>query len=627
MKTGWRAESLGCLCEFHRGLTYAKGDEVEISNNVVLRATNIDFKTNLLDFGELKFIDDTLVVPASKKVKKGSLIICMSSGSKSHLGKVAYIDDDFGYAFGSFMGMITTNEKLLPRYLFHLMTSEAYKTFISKLSDGANINNLKFDDLMKFQVPCPTVADQQRIVGILDKAFEGIAIAKANTEKNLQNASSLFKSHLQSIFTQRGKGWVKKKLEDVCLKIQDGAHQSPQTLYSDGGVGRFLYITSKNIRNNQMDLSKINYVDRDFHDTIYPRCNPEFGDVLLTKDGANTGNVTLNTLAEPFSLLSSVCLIKTNPAKLNSSFLKYYIQSSHGFKQITGKMTGAAIKRIILKTIKAATVPLPELPDQARLVKLFDELLAETQRLESIYFRKLTAIEELKKSLLHQAFNGRLTAEKSIQMPLVAVPYSVTLPNITTTDLHAGILAMAYAQHRVNGKEKYFTHVKAEKIAHMVEAHLGLDLGRVPVKDAAGPNDFPHLKKVEHRARKANYFDFRRDGTAYRVRTLRGFERLIDRTRNALGDRYEEVERLLRWMLPMSAQQAEIAATVFAAWNNLLLDGMRPTDERIVQEARQNWHPDKLKIDRQRFFKAVEWLRKKDVVPKGKGKRVVAKGN
>ena len=142
-------------------------------------------------------------------------------------------------------------------------------------------------------------------------------------------------------------GWVTAKLDGVCLKIQDGAHRSPQKLYSESGPGRFLYITSKNIRNGYMDLDDIAYADAEFHNSIYPRCNPELGDILLTKDGANTGNVTLNAIAEPFSLLSSVCLIKTDSSKLLPKFLLYYIRSDAGFEQITGSMTGAAIKRKI----------------------------------------------------------------------------------------------------------------------------------------------------------------------------------------------------------------------------------------------------------------------------------------
>ena len=122
-------------------------------------------------------------------------------------------------------------------------------------------------------------------------------------------------------------GWQTKSLGDVCVTIQDGAHESPQRQFDSLGKGRFLYITSKNIRNNCLDLENVSYVDEDFHNRIYPRCRPSVGDVLLTKDGANTGNVTLNTLDEPFSLLSSVCLIKTKPDALKPGFLSYYIQS------------------------------------------------------------------------------------------------------------------------------------------------------------------------------------------------------------------------------------------------------------------------------------------------------------
>ncbi len=168
-------------------------------------------------------------------------------------------------------------------------------------------------------------------------------------------------------------GWPVVKLADVCEKIQDGAHRSPQVLYSEPGNGRFPYLTSKNVRTGYLKLDSVQYCDADFHNDIYPRCDVELGDVLLTKDGANTGNVAINTLDEPFSLLSSVCLLKPDSAKLLSRFLFYYIQSEEGFEQITGQMTGAAIKRIILKTIKTSCIPLAPLPEQQRIVGLLDE--------------------------------------------------------------------------------------------------------------------------------------------------------------------------------------------------------------------------------------------------------------
>lgn len=164
----WEMSSISDVCTFSRGLTYAKTDEVGISNNIVLRATNIDLASHRLVYDELKYISETVTVPEAKRVKKDSLIICMASGSKSHLGKVALIEEDSGHAFGGFMGMLTPSVGLVPKFLFRLMTSRPYRDFIDSISDGANINNLTFDKLSLFSFPIPPLSEQRRIVTNLD---------------------------------------------------------------------------------------------------------------------------------------------------------------------------------------------------------------------------------------------------------------------------------------------------------------------------------------------------------------------------------------------------------------------------------------------------------------------------
>ena len=380
MKKGWKTESLGDLCEFNRGLTYAKGDEVDVSDNVVLRATNIDLETNLLTFDELKYINDKVLVPDSKKVKKGSLMICTASGSKSHLGKVAFIDEDYGYAFGGFMGMITPRNGLLPKFLFHLMTSGDYKDFIAELSDGANINNLKFDDLRKFQVPYPPLTEQRRIVGLLDEAFAGLATAQANAEQNRQNARTLFESHLHSVFTRRGKGWVEKTLADLCI-VDWGNTELTKRAYVEGG--KFLAVSAAGCD------GRIGHKEHAKHTPV------------LSAIGAQCGRMFLPD--EDFTAIKNTITLTPLDGRCTGKFL--YRLLTH----VELPKRGAAQPFISKGDVQAFQVVVPEsLSFQQQLEESLSELDTETQRLASIYERKLTAFDALKKSLLHEAFTGNL---------------------------------------------------------------------------------------------------------------------------------------------------------------------------------------------------------------------------
>ena len=398
MKKGWQTKTIGDVCEFQRGLTYAKGDEVNVSNNVVLRATNIDLGTNLLIFHELKYINDKIVVPKSKMVKKGSLMICTASGSKSHLGKVAYIDDDYGYAFGGFMGMLTPASGLLPRYLFHLMTSEDYKDFIGALSDGANINNLTFDNLKRFPVPVPPLDEQQRIVGLLDEAFEGLATAKANAEKNLQNARALFESHLQSVFTQRGSGWVEKRFDEVCA-ITSTLVDPRKKEFLD-----LIHVGAGNIESKTGALAELKTAREEglisgkflFDDSmvLYSKIRPY-----------------LMKVARPdFEGLCSADMypLAPIPNAVTRDYLFHLLLSKHFTDYAIQGSARAGMPKVNREHLFEFRVWLPDVKKQKQLAANLDSLHEETQRLTHLYEQKLAALDALKKSLLHQAFSGQL---------------------------------------------------------------------------------------------------------------------------------------------------------------------------------------------------------------------------
>ena len=400
MKAGWEIKPLGEVCEFQRGLTYAKSDEVDVSNNIVLRATNIDLATNLLDLTELKCISDLVTVQSSKKVRKDSLLICTASGSKSHLGKVAYIDDDYDFAFGGFMGMLTPSECLLPRYFFHLMTSGAYKDFIAALSDGANINNLKFSDLQRFPVPIPPLPEQHRIVAILDEAFDGIATARANAEKNLHNPRALFESHLQSVFTQRGEGWIERSIGDICT-LKSGTSVGVSLEKAKGEIP-YVKVSDMTYAGNETEIvSSSRFLDMADvgKNAVFPAGTtifPKRGGAILT----NKKRLTALPICADLNIMGVIPSGNLHPRLLYYYFLNVDMR-------LIG--SGSSIPQINNYDIAPLKISFPETQDeQEAILQILDNLSAETQRLESLYQRKLAALDALKQSLLHQAFSGAL---------------------------------------------------------------------------------------------------------------------------------------------------------------------------------------------------------------------------
>ena len=196
-----RDAALGDIISFERGLTYAKGDEAAYSSVGVLRSNNVDLTTQSLNLDEIKYLREDFEVPDKKKVKKFSLLMCMSNGSKDHLGKVALIDRDLDYAFGGFMGLLTPNEaKVFPKYLYYALSSKFFKDYIHSLADGANINNLKYKDLSIFRVALPSLVEQELSVSRLDDLNDRCKSLQQNYKKTLTLCDDLKQSLLRKAF-------------------------------------------------------------------------------------------------------------------------------------------------------------------------------------------------------------------------------------------------------------------------------------------------------------------------------------------------------------------------------------------------------------------------------------------
>ena len=167
--------SLKDLCKLVRGVTYKKDDEAEVGGHQVLRANNIMKDGSMLDLSDIKRVSDKLDFDADKKLMKDDIFICLASGSKDHIGKVAFITDDTDYYFGGFMGAIRVNLDLIsPLYLFHQLRYSRFNDFLREQISGANINNLGAKLLYRYEIPLPPLSVQREIVAEISGYQEDI---------------------------------------------------------------------------------------------------------------------------------------------------------------------------------------------------------------------------------------------------------------------------------------------------------------------------------------------------------------------------------------------------------------------------------------------------------------------
>jgi len=450
-------------------------------------------------------------------------------------------------------------------------------------------------------------------------------------------------------------GWIWVKLGTLTWSVKDGPHYSPK--YKETGIP---FISGGNIRPSGVDFENVKYISEELHLELCKRCKPAVGDILYTK-GGTTGIARVNTYEHEFNVWVHVAVLKLVDS-IKPFFLQHVLNSPFPYSQSQKYTHGVGNQDLGLTRMVNIILPVCSEQEQEQIIEEVDRSASVLDGLEEEIRIALEKSEALRQSILKKAFSGQLVAQDSKDepasvlleriaaekaqavannkkrkvsgkkvrhkpSPVKVLPFKTRFKGISTTDLHAGILALAQSHYQDSEEAlQNFGHIKGEKIVHLVEAHLGIDLARNPVKAAAGPNDYPHLMKVESRARKAGFFDVRRTRFRYALNKGRQFDGLVDKTKRVLGSRLTDVESLLELMKPLDTRQAEVAATLYAAWNNLLLDGQQPDDEAIVTEARENWHKGKLKIKRDRFFRGLQWMRDNGLIPLGKGEKVVRKG-
>jgi type I restriction enzyme, S subunit len=402
MKVGWPAKTLGEVLQKTETVNPVQSPQAEFDYIDVSSVSNSTFQIEATQ--RLKGKDAPS--RARKLVRAKDILFATIRPTLQRIAVVPEHLDKQVCSTGYFV--LRPKPGIDHRFVFYSLFTDDFRGQMQSLQKGASYPAVTDGDVKAQMIPVPPLPEQQRIVGLLDEAFAGIATAKANAEKNLQNARALFESHLQSGFTQRGKGWVEETFEQLIESNVIGLTKSSR---DQGEDKAWPYVKMNNItRDNRFSFSSFTCVDAT--------------DEEVSKYSLRDGDFLFNT-RNSYELVGKSCIYESdsNDAVLfNNNIMRVRFKSgvearfvllAFSSRAVADKLNALKsgttnVSAIYFKDLKSLVIPVPPIAAQKAIAAKLESLATETQRLASLYFRKLAALEALKKSLLYQAFTGQL---------------------------------------------------------------------------------------------------------------------------------------------------------------------------------------------------------------------------
>ncbi len=318
--------------------------------------------------GRIPFVVSSLTEKKCDSADHNMEAIIIGDGGTAN---IHYIDGQFSASDHTYILKNNDNNKVLLKYIYSLIFNNL--ELLEKGFQGQGLKNVSKKYLQSIEIPLPSLEIQEQIVAELDEY-----------QKIIDGAKQISENWKPKINVDPK--WEKVKLGDICKKITDGSHFSPEI--SPGG---FPYITVKDLTDGVIDFTNCKYISKkDYQLLVKNGCKPSKGDVLFSKDGT-VGKIAKINFEKDFVVLSSLAILTPVVEKLDSNFLELLLLQESILNQALEMKGGAAIKRIILKNIKQIEIPIPPLEIQKQIVEKIEkekELVESSKKLIEIYKQK-----------------------------------------------------------------------------------------------------------------------------------------------------------------------------------------------------------------------------------------------
>lgn len=426
---GWGSAPIAAVCSIIRGVTYNKSQSTNIPQEgyaPILRANNIQAGKILPS--------DLVYVPSDcvsnfQKIRKGDIVVAMSSGSKSVVGKTAFAESDWHGAFGAFCGVLRPALEINGKYIYYFTQTAEYRTRASSLSAGANINNLKPAHFEEIEIPIAPLSEQTRIAQKLDELLAQVDTLKARIDA----IPALLKRFRQSVLAAAVSG---RLTEEWRASLETYTHPDgddwkwppiPQSWQVkrypeivESRLGKMLD-KAKNTGNLTKYLGNINVRWFDFNltdvqeirvsDTEREELTIKKGDVLIC-EGGEPGRCAIWDDRVDDQIIFQKAIHRARVTEvLMPEWLAFNLKHDAESMVLEQLFTGTTIKHLTGKALNKYPLRIPPLTEQTEIVRRVEQLFAFADQLEAKVATAKARIDRLTQSILAKAFRGELVPQ------------------------------------------------------------------------------------------------------------------------------------------------------------------------------------------------------------------------
>lgn len=646
----WEVKTLGSLTD---KCSYGVGAEARVYCGDVkyIRITDIDDESH-------RFSPSPITSPSFFQekhiVQKNDLLVARTGAS---VGKSYLYDEKDGklvYA-GFLMKLNIFNAD--SKYVFYNTLTKSYWNWVASESartgqPGLNLQQMK---LYSIALP-PTIEEQQRIAN----ALSDVDTLINNLEKLIAKKKNIKQGTMQQLLTGRKRlpgfgsdnghtdwftpngvhektiktakvvrpesirvndkeqcagfkmtelglipsDWEFVPVSELAKDMADGPFGSnlKKEHYTSNPQTRIIQLS--NIGENGWEDENTKYTTFEHAKTI-ARCIVPKEESILVAKMMPAGRAIICPKKEKQYVLGSDVIRITANEKLNSKYFVYASKSDAYLKQISDNTQGSTRQRTSISKLRKILILLPSLAEQTAIANVLSDMDTEISALET----KLAKYRTLKTGMMQQLLTGKIRL-----LNAKSETKSAENNRVVPIAFKRAVLAAEIA-HRLCA-EPTFGYVKMEKMLFLAEKMCELDINSSYHRDAAGPYDNRALRSVDSQLEKQKWFKFIRSdkGNHYIPLEKRGghsqyFDRYYSECRSVF-------DNIINTFKTAKTEQCEIVATLYSAWEDFLNHGTNPTDDQIVTEVLTNWNESKKRISKERWIKALLWMKENSFVPR-----------